>query len=120
MKYCQRLPISYLLLVLIPALVVPFAYSDDKKKAAQQNRSANQAKSSEFINAALESRLDPMTSKNRPSRFVVLLVAALSALLYSDKPAAGTEYRFRTTYKPTVLYTHSNCPPVRGFARRSQ
>jgi hypothetical protein len=40
MKYCQRLPISYLLLVLIPALVVPFAYSDDKKKAAQQNRSA--------------------------------------------------------------------------------
>jgi hypothetical protein len=38
----------------------------------------------------LESRLDPMTSKNRPSRFVVLLVAALSTLLYSDKIAAGT------------------------------
>jgi hypothetical protein len=43
MRYCQRLPISYLLVVSIPALVVPFAYSDDKKKAAQQNRSANQA-----------------------------------------------------------------------------
>jgi len=43
MRHCQRLPISYVLVLLIPALVVPFAYSDDKKKAAQQNRSANQA-----------------------------------------------------------------------------
>src|SRR5579864_2941186 len=45
MKYWRRLRISYLLVVLIPALAVPFAYSDDKKKAAQQNKSPNQAKS---------------------------------------------------------------------------
>ena len=89
MRHCQRLPISYLLVVLIPALVVPFDYA---LPILKHNRRGplirpNQASSSMLV---LESRLDPMTSKNRPSRFVVLLVAALSALLYSDKPAAGT------------------------------
>jgi DmsE family decaheme c-type cytochrome len=44
MKYWHRLPISYLLAVLIPALVVPFAYSGDKKNAAPQSKSSNQAK----------------------------------------------------------------------------
>jgi Cytochrome c554 and c-prime len=44
MKYRQRLPISYLLAVLIPALVVPFAHSGDKRNAAQQSKSSDQAK----------------------------------------------------------------------------
>jgi hypothetical protein len=44
MKYWKRLPISYLLVVLIPALVVPSADSGDKKNAAQQTRSSEQAK----------------------------------------------------------------------------
>jgi DmsE family decaheme c-type cytochrome len=44
MKYWKRLPISYLLVVLIPALAVPFAHSGDKKNAAQQAKSSGQAK----------------------------------------------------------------------------
>ena len=45
MKFRQRLSISYLLAVLIPAMLVPFAQSADKKKAAQQTKSSKQAKS---------------------------------------------------------------------------
>jgi hypothetical protein len=41
-KYWQRLPISYLLAMLILALTVPFAHSDDNKKAAQQAKPSQQ------------------------------------------------------------------------------
>lgn len=44
MRYWHRLPISYLLAVLIPALVVPIAHSGEKKGAAPQSKSSNQAK----------------------------------------------------------------------------
>ena len=44
MKNWQRLPICYLLAVLIPALVVPVAHSGDKKHAAPQSKSSDQAK----------------------------------------------------------------------------
>jgi DmsE family decaheme c-type cytochrome len=44
MKHWHRLPISYLLAVLILALVAPFAHSGDKKNAARQTKSADQAK----------------------------------------------------------------------------
>jgi DmsE family decaheme c-type cytochrome len=44
MKYWQRLPISYLLAMLILALIVPFAHSGDKKNASQQTKSSDQEK----------------------------------------------------------------------------
>jgi DmsE family decaheme c-type cytochrome len=44
MKYWQRLPMSYLLAVLIPALAVPFVHAGGKKKAAQQTKSSEQVK----------------------------------------------------------------------------
>ncbi len=44
MRYWWRLAISYLLAALIPALVVPLAHSGDKKNAAQQTKSSDQAK----------------------------------------------------------------------------
>jgi DmsE family decaheme c-type cytochrome len=44
MKYWQRLPISYLLAVLIVALAVPLVHSGDKKKDAQKTKSSDQAK----------------------------------------------------------------------------
>jgi DmsE family decaheme c-type cytochrome len=44
MKYWQRLPIFYLLAVLITALVVPFAQSGWQKNAAQETKPPDQAK----------------------------------------------------------------------------
>jgi hypothetical protein len=41
MKRWQRLPISYLLAILIRALAVPFAHSGDNKKAAQQTKAVH-------------------------------------------------------------------------------
>ena len=46
MKFWQRFPISYLLAVLIPALVVPFAQSGGQKNAAQETKPADQTKPS--------------------------------------------------------------------------
>jgi len=44
MKNWPRLPMSYLLAVLIPALAVPFLHAGDKKKAAQQTKSSERVK----------------------------------------------------------------------------
>jgi DmsE family decaheme c-type cytochrome len=44
MKNWPRLPMSYLLAVLIPALVVSLVHAGDKKKAAQQTKSSEQVK----------------------------------------------------------------------------
>jgi len=44
MKSWQRFPISYLLAVLIPTLVVPFAQSGGQKNAAQEAKPSDQTK----------------------------------------------------------------------------